>query len=144
MDDKEGVIAPKSRAGIRTVPILAALRPILAQHRLRTGGSGLAFASIHGNPFTSSNVRRRAHKALTDAGIQPIGLHELRHGVVSGLLAAGADVMATSRIAGHSDPAMTLRRYGHAMPGHLDTTRERMDAYLAAGGGVRSAANADA
>ncbi len=143
MDDREGVVAPKSAAGIRTVPILAALRPYLDAHRLRTllrtgadpAPERLVFASTRGGPFTPTNVDRRARKALRAVGLQPITLHELRHVAVSSLLAAGLDVKAAQTIAGHADARMTLDRYGHAMPGHLDAARKLADAYLADNGG---------
>lgn len=37
-DDKEGPIAPKSRAGRRRVPLAKPLRAYLAAHRLRSSG----------------------------------------------------------------------------------------------------------
>src|SRR5207245_3195565 len=36
-DAKEGFVAPKSRAGRRSVPIAAALRDYVVEHRLRSG-----------------------------------------------------------------------------------------------------------
>jgi integrase len=52
-DYKEGPIEPKSKASIRTVPILAVLRDYLDQHKLSTGrdGSDLVFGRKDSEPF---------------------------------------------------------------------------------------------
>jgi integrase len=79
-DTKEGVVGPKSRAGRRTVPIPAVLRDYLVEHKLRSGRHvGLVFGTSHTQPFTPSNVRKRANAARECAGLEPIGLHECRH-----------------------------------------------------------------
>jgi integrase len=95
---------PKSRAGIRTVPIVDALRAILAEHKLRYQTRGdLVFASIHGHPFTPSAVRRRADKAMTAAGFDAISLNELRHSAPSMFAASNPDQKVVQGIAGHAD-----------------------------------------
>ena len=45
------LIAPKSRAGRRRVPIAAVLRDQLLEHKLNAGGEGLAFGRADGRPF---------------------------------------------------------------------------------------------
>jgi integrase len=75
-DAKEGVIAPKSRAARRTVPIAGVLREQLVQHTLRSGRrSGLVFGTSATQPFTPSNIRKRANATWARAGLDPIGLH---------------------------------------------------------------------
>ena len=79
-DQKAGVIEPKSRAGPRTVPIVAALRSHLAAHLLRsTTREGLIFGRASDEPFNPSTANARAAKAWK--GGESIGLHELRHTV---------------------------------------------------------------
>jgi integrase len=52
---------PKSRAGRRGVPIVAALRGLLVEHKLVTQrDSGLVFGSSATQPFTPTAVRKRA------------------------------------------------------------------------------------
>jgi integrase len=60
-DPKEGVfIAPKSKAGRRTVPIASVLRSLLIEHRLASGRSD-------GLVFGASLLRRARHpRAATD------------------------------------------------------------------------------
>lgn len=40
--------------------------------------------------------------------------YDIRHASITGMLEAGADLKAVSLTAGHSTPAMTMRRYQHA------------------------------
>jgi hypothetical protein len=68
---------PKSRAGRRGVPIVAALRDLLVEHKLTTRrDGGLVFGSSDALPFTPTAVRKRALTAWARAELDPIGLHE--------------------------------------------------------------------
>lgn len=132
LDRKEGLIEPKSRAGTRSVPIVAGLRAILAAHLLRSPRRrGLLFGSTETRPFDDRALARRATKAWAaaavggflqgrDAGIEPIGLHELRHSCASIFIAAGVNAKALSTYLGHSSVMITYDRYGHLMPGSED------------------------
>jgi hypothetical protein len=52
--------APKSRAGVRTVPIVKALRVHLLEHRMLTGSrDGLMFARADGRPFSPESLTKR-------------------------------------------------------------------------------------
>jgi integrase len=131
-DAKEGVVAPKSRAGWRTVPIPAVLRDCLVEHKLRSGRHvGLVFGTSYAQPFTPSNVRKRANAAWFRAGLEPIGLHECRHTFASLMIAADINAKALSAYMGHSSVTITLDRYGHLMPGNESEAAKRLDAYLA-------------
>jgi integrase len=139
-DAKEGAVAPKSRAGWRTVPIPAVLRDYLVEHKLRSGRHvGLVFGTSYTQPFTPSNVRKRANVAWLRAGLEPIGLHECRHTFASLMIAAGVNAKALSAYMGHSSVTITLDRYGHLMPGNESEAAQRLDAYL-----VRAMAEAPA
>jgi integrase len=139
-DAKEGVVTPKSRAARRSVPIAAVLREQLVQHTLRSGRrSGLVFGTSATQPFTPSNVRKRANAMWTGAGLDPIGLHECRHTFASMMIAAGVNAKALSAYMGHSSVTITYDRYGHLMPGSESEAAELLDEYLA-----RAAAKASA
>jgi len=63
-DDREGSIAPKSKAGRRDVPIVAALRAVLMEHRLRSGrAEGFVFGRSASEPFVPWTVDSHARKA---------------------------------------------------------------------------------
>lgn len=130
-DAKEGVVAPKSRAARRTVPIAAVLRDYLVEHKLRSGRHvGLVFGTSYVQPFTPSNVRKRANAAWLRAGLEPIGLHECRHTFASLMIAAGINAKALSTYMGHSSVTITYDRYGHLMPGNESEAANLLDAYL--------------
>jgi integrase len=137
-DAKEGAVGPKSRAGRRTVPISAVLRDYLVEHKLRSGRHvGLVFGTSYTQPFTPSNVRKRANAAWLRAGLEPIGLHECRHTFASLMIAAGVNAKALSTFLGHASVTITLDRYGHLFPGSEKEAAGLLDSYLerSVGGG---------
>jgi integrase len=130
-DVKEGFIAPKSRSGRRNVPVPAALRDHLVEHRMTSEASaGLVFGRTPGKPFDASTVVDRARRSWAQAGLDSIGLHECRHTFASLMIAAGVNAKALSAFMGHASITITLDRYGHLMPGSEDEAASLMDAYL--------------
>ena len=127
-DPKEGVIATKSKAAVRTVPIAAVLRDYLDEHRLRTRTEGLVFGRSAETPFDARALARRAETAWKR--LEPISLHECRHTFASLMIAAGANAKALSTWMGHSSITITLDRYGHLMPGNEEEGAALLDAYL--------------
>ena len=131
--DRE-MVAPKSKAGTRRVPIPAALRAFLAPEKLSSGGEPDALVfGVRGEPFSASSVGERAQRAWESAGLEPISLHECRHTFASLMIAAGVNAKALSTFMGHANISITLDRYGHLMPGAEDEAAGLMDAYLQAG-----------
>jgi integrase len=128
-DALEGVIAPKSAAGTRRVPVVAALRELLIEHRLSTGGEGLVFGCGE-RAFSPNSVRKRARSAWAAAGLEAIGLHDCRHTFASLMIAAGVNAKALSMYLGHSAISITFDRYGHLMPGNEAEAADLLDAYL--------------
>ena len=129
-DPREGFIEPKSRAGRRAVPVVAALRPHLAARKLRRGATGAFFFGDRGRPFNRNALVKRGARAWKAAGLTPIGLHECRHTFASILIAAGVNAKALSTYLGHSSIQITLDRYGHLMPGNENEAVALVDAYL--------------
>ncbi len=128
-DPRSGQTVPPSHAGTRRIPILAALRDFLDEHKIRTGGEGLVFGRADGGPFTHSAVIRRAAKVWKAAAIekarkagapeeeltglmaQPfdaLTLHEARHSFASLLIAAGVNAKRA-----HSTYIRALERDDH-------------------------------
>jgi integrase len=131
-DAREGAIAPKSRAGTRRVPISgAALRELLVEHRLATGGEGEGLVFGSGDrAFNPSSVALRVKRAWRDAGLEAITLHECRHTYASLMIAAGVNAKALATYLGHATIAITFDRYGHLMPGNEAEAAGLLDAYL--------------
>jgi integrase len=131
--DRE-MVAPKSKAGTRRVPIPAALRAFLAPAKLASGGEPDALVfGVRGEPFSASSIGERAQRAWKVAELEPISLHECRHTFASLMIAAGVNAKALSTFMGHANISITLDRYGHLMPGAEDEAASLMDAYLQAG-----------
>jgi integrase len=133
-DPKEHqMVAPKSAAGTRRVPIAAALRAYLASAKLASATDPQRFVFGSGmSPFCASSTAERARRAWTRAGLQPVCLHDCRHTFASLMIAAGVNAKSLSTFMGHANIAITLDRYGHLMPGAEDEAAGLMDAYLQA------------
>jgi len=129
-DKKAGLIEPKSRAGVRKVPIVSALRGPIAAHRLARGTSEGFFFGENGRPLNRAMLLKRSLRAWKAAGLEPIGLHEARHTFASILIAARVNVKAISTYLGHSSITITMDRYGHLMPGNEDEAVALVDGYL--------------
>jgi integrase len=133
-DDAEGEIEVKSRSGVRTVPIIAELRPLLLAHLMATGRRGTPDALVFGrtdtDPFLRSTPRSRARRAWKAAGLEPITMHECRHSYASTMVAAGVDPGEVMRRMGHSTIAMTLDRYTHGLKGNEADTATKVQAFI--------------
>jgi integrase len=129
-DPMAGVIEPKSRAGVRKVPIVGALRAYLAAHRLRRGSVGGLFFGNGERPFCPETLRARADVKWTKAKLERIGLHNARHTYASLSIAAGVNAKALSTYMGHSSITITLDRYGHLMPGNESEAVALLDRFL--------------
>jgi integrase len=133
-DPKEHeMVAPKSAAGTRRVPIAGVLRGFLAPLSLAapTDADGLVFGR-EARPFCASSVYERALRAWKKSKLAPICLHDCRHTFASLMIAAGVNAKALSTFMGHANISITLDRYGHLMPGAEDEAATLMDAYLQA------------
>ncbi len=76
--------------------------------------SDYVFSNNLGKPLSSSNFTKRVFKpAIIASGIPPVTPHDLRHTAASNAIAAGANVLSVANMLGHSDPTITLKRYGH-------------------------------
>jgi integrase len=142
-DDREGPVAPKSRKGKRKVPMPAALRRLLLEHKLATGrdGADLVFGATREQPFAPATVRQRAARVWREAGLRGIGLHELRHSYVSLMHDAGFSLERIGDYVGHSSTYMT-DHYRHLLEGHEAEAAKRFDEYLERLTGARSGAQA--
>ena len=130
-DDVEGVILPKSKAGVRRTLIPETLRVYLVAHVQRTGRSGddLVFGRRARQPFTPGHPQDRADKAWTEAKLERTTLQLLRHACGSFLNAAGIAEARADRYMGHGRSTIG-DRYRHALKGQLAADAQRLDDYL--------------
>ena len=123
----------KSAASRRRVPIIAALRDQLVEHRMRTAEPepDVFVFGEDGKPFTPATLRRRAARAWKAAGLEPVPLHSARHTYASILIAAGVNAKALTTYVGHASITTTMDVYGHLMRGSEAEAVGLVDAYLA-------------
>lgn len=120
----------KTQAATRTVPIVDALRPYLAEHAAGSDGRLFPGSTLRG----VYALRQRKLKDAWEGMDERPTLHTLRHNWVSWMLAAGMPLPAVQEISGHTTPlapGVTLRIYGHATTDHVDVARRTMDAWIA-------------
>ena len=126
-------VAPKSKAGRRTVPIIGRLALLLGDHRVLTNqADGLLFPGRRdpARPVSHNALRDRAASAWKDAELEALGFHEARHTFASLMIAAGVNAKALSTYMGHAHHRDHLDRYGHLMPGNEAEAAGLLDAYL--------------
>jgi integrase len=97
--------------------------------------TGLFFVKPDGQPWHPELVSERFERLVTDAGLPPIRLHDLRHCAATYLKAAGADMKDIQETLGHSSMAITADTYTSVIH-ELETERAKADAAVARGVGT--------
>ncbi|MGQ9586401.1 MAG: tyrosine-type recombinase/integrase [Anaerolineae bacterium] len=127
---------PKTKAGVRTIALppqgMAALRRQRVQQaewRLRAGGKwhdpwGLVFIGRYGRPIGKGVVERNLKAQCQRLGLSYLTPHGLRHAHASLLVAGGMPIPAVSARLGHSNPAITMGVYSHALQGQDDAAAQ--------------------
>jgi len=135
---------PKTSAGDRRIPIPPWLcGDLAAMVSARRGGNGRAgtqpkneflFQTRYGNPLNRDKLREKVIRpALRDAGLpESFRTYDLRHSHASVLMDLGVNLLALAQRMGHSDPAMTLRLYGHLFEGTQVQLSKKIDELRAA------------
>jgi integrase len=129
---------PKTEAGDRVLPIPGWLRDDLAaQLAARAEGQGapvdptayLFLAIKGGGPIRVADLRRWVIlPALKAAGLSPeLRTYDLRHSHASLLIDLGANLLQVAHRMGHTDPAVTLRVYGHLFDGAQEKLTAQLD-----------------
>lgn len=119
------IAPPKSKAGMREIPILpnfAAIlrlqRKLYAQLKLRAiemwKDGNFVFCTETGGPKDPTNIRRALNRVLNASGLKHRGVHALRHTFATNLIRAGIDARTVGERIGHSKVAFTLQTYVHS------------------------------
>ena len=122
--------APKSVAGVRTVPLSALLVSMLKAWKLKSSFSrldDLIFPNRHGRHVGHDNLIKRQFLPLFDElkTVERFNWHGLRHFAVSCWIEAGLTPKTVQTFAGHASLQVTMDRYGHLFPS--DDHRKAMD-----------------
>ena len=116
---------PKTAAGQRWVGLDRGTVEILREHQRRQTadqlecapgfwqGQGHVFTDEIGRPLIPEYVTKRFTRAVRQAGLPPLRLHDLRHWHATAMLRVGVDVKIASTRLGHSSTALTQNGYQH-------------------------------
>lgn len=112
----------------RVVPFPTFLAAPLSQACADCGPSSILFSDKFGSHLTTPTVRENSwfDKALREAGLEPMTVHDLRHTAASLAVSAGANVKAVQRMLGHASAAMTLDTYSDLFDDDLDVVATRL------------------
>jgi integrase len=118
--------APKTKAGLRTVPlsdfaVATLLTWQIRQDEEREGAreawqtEGHVFTMEDGRPLDPAYVTRLFQKLRKGPGgeLPPLSFHGLRHCHASLMIASGADIAVVSKLLGHASISITADVYGH-------------------------------
>jgi integrase len=133
-DATYAVVAPKSRAARREVPLPPSVADRLTAYADRSNPEGLVFRDRSGRHLPQQFARQVLARACDAAGIddpQP-RVHDLRHAYATHQLRAGLTAHAVAKLLGHADASLVWRRYGHALPDELTLAGHALDALYAA------------
>jgi integrase len=113
--------APKSRHGVRTIPLTEALAGLLTERRpIDAGADDLVFTRPDGLFVRPEYLRRYVLVSAAErAGLRPLGLHALHHTCAALLTDGGANALKLERWMGHHSAAYTLETYGHLIDDEL-------------------------
>jgi hypothetical protein len=94
----------------------------------------LVFTAPQGGPLRVNGFRLQVWRPPTRAaGLDGLGIHDLRHTAVALWIAAGANPKEVSARAGHASVRFTLDRNGHLYSEADDALRTRLDAFYVVG-----------
>lgn len=121
------LVAPKSRAGKRTIAVPTELVGALRAHRaeqlrqrLAVGEawveSGLVFTRLDGRPLDPGTDHDDWKALLSRAGVRAARLHDARHTAATILLQLGVPARVAMQVLGHSQITLTLGTYSHVVP----------------------------
>lgn len=133
LDDEAGqpglLVAPKSEASHRTIPLPGFLVEALSVHRATfpAAPGELVVRTPAGLPVDSDRFGRHWRQACEAAGVPGTRYHQLRHTFASTLLSRGVSVKAVASWLGHANPAVTLQVYAHLMPEDPEVARRVLD-----------------
>ncbi|WP_234992056.1 tyrosine-type recombinase/integrase [Roseisalinus antarcticus] len=121
--DEQGKIGPpKSKAGIRTIPMTPLVLDTLSDWKSRAlpSDQDLVFPNSVGRVQNYANIYNRVFKPMLvdlgivdDEGEARFGIHSLRHAAASLFIEQGWNPKKIQTLLGHASITLTLDTYGH-------------------------------
>jgi len=129
------VKGPKTASSIRTVPILAILKPHLIAH-LKNINSTVLFPARKSNRNPGGwYMTERAYDVAWANYCKETGLnitaHQLRHGTATLMFEAGVDVYTAQKILGHANINTTMGIYTELREKQKALSIEKLNSYMA-------------
>ena len=127
---------PKSKAGVRSVPILSILQRPLDEYICTLDGDILFPARAYngwtgGGYMSQSNYDTAWANYVKIVGLEGLTAHQLRHGTATLLYEAGVDVHTARKILGHSNVNVTMGIYTELREKKEKQSVKKLDNYLA-------------
>lgn len=126
---RRSVGTPKSKAGVRSVPIPLVARTILERRIDGKLPDDVAVAAPRGGLLSRENWVRDTgwSKAKVEIGRPDLTIHSLRHTYASLARSAGADLRLLQKTMGHANVVVTSQIYADLFDEELDRVAEALD-----------------
>jgi integrase len=127
----------KNDTSTRSVKVTSKVLDVLKVHKanqeaagLKTEPTSLIFTDAKGNPINRNNLGHRYSNLANKFKYEGMTFHHLRHTHATILLTDGANINEVAERLGHADASITLKTYGHVLPGRDQSLAERFDLLL--------------
>ncbi|SLM29779.1 Integrase family protein [Desulfamplus magnetovallimortis] len=123
----------QSRKVDMSLQLTATLKELSHQRKIDTLKNGWksvpewVFVKSNGNPFHESYMRRVFYKAIEQAGLRKIRIHDLRHTYATIRISNGDNIADVSKQLGHHSVKFTMDIYYHWVPGGKKNEVDRLD-----------------
>jgi integrase len=132
---------PKTKAGIRSIPLDDKVAGMLRAHRARQAqeqwaarpayeDGGFVLADELGRPYHPDTVSEWFEQRREQLGLPRIRLHDTRHTAASLMLGSGTQVKVVADLLGHASPTITLAICAHVLPGMAEEAGEKLSAIV--------------
>jgi len=120
---------PKTKAGVRVIPLLKPLRDILEPY-IESIDTDFIFPAVDGGTMSETAYRHMWRRFCAAMGTTEITAHFFRHNFATMLYNAGVDVKAAQSILGHSSIAVTMDIYTHLGAKNQDAAAGKLNDFL--------------
>lgn len=129
---------PKSKAGIRTIPLTNEAYKILLEEKEKRKHSKVAslkwkeyvFLGNHGTPVCSQMYDEFIVTSCKRGNIRPVSIHVLRHTFATRCIEAGMKPKTLQKIMGHANIATTMNMYVSVTDSEKDKEMSKFESYL--------------
>lgn len=110
-----GFSGPKTRHGLRSIPITASTRTVLEKLLIWSPESELVFPRWDGGVLDPRTVSAEFTRLCVAASVPRIRFHDMRRTFTTWQFANGAEPKTVQRMLGHSTPTLTLSVYADVL-----------------------------